>query len=42
MNFIWHIIGRYYETRALRAAARAAGFKKASEKFFRKVTGGVK
>lgn len=39
MKIWWRIIARFYEVRANRARAKAACFKRTSEKFFRRVKG---
>lgn len=37
MNIFWHLVGRFYEARALRALKRYHRLKAISEKFFRRV-----
>lgn len=37
----WHLMGRFYEARSIRALIRHDRFRRASEKFFRRLDRGA-
>ncbi|MCV2448482.1 hypothetical protein [Paracoccus sp. DMF] len=39
MSVLWHLLGRFYEARSIRAHAAHIRLKKKAEKFFRKISG---